>query len=184
MENASYAVYITSALALWLLILLLRQETRLEDWGKAAVEVFVVLIISNIAFGFYLAYVALKPDDMDIGSAVRNFYGFGESLVYLSAILAPVLYAVFRNMDGSAKQFFAINIIGILFCLAFAGVLFGQHLFNAPTDQVVFERIGWTLLFVSLTLWFFSRVFENALRNPKPGASAKRRADKIKEELN
>lgn len=183
MENLLIPTIVSTLIVIALTIILVIEKVRLKNWGKALGEILLILFISNIPLLSVLLNSALDPGNLDWTRILSAYYSFGKSLIFVSAILAPVIYTLLFRIDKAPKLFVWLYVLGTGFCLWAAGIVYSRELSGIPTDEDVLQSIGWTLIFISLILWFFSRVFENSLASGSPGVHSKDRSQKIGDNL-
>lgn len=173
----------TAALAFAFFILLLRQGANPIQWGAALGQIAFVWVLSNSPIGLLLLESGLDPNSSSIFDLLNKEVRYAEAIIYVAAILAPVLYTLIWNFRPVAKVYVLINIGGVILCMGSASYIYARHLANVPSDIGTLAGTTMTIYILSLIFWYFSTVYELIVTNPAPGESATNRANRIRESL-
>jgi len=174
---------LTGLVAIVFLIMLLHQGASRTHWLHAAGQILFIWVLSNIPLGFLLIDSSLDPSSKSIFDSIRQQVRMGEAVVYLAAILAPVLFTLLMNYSVSAKVYVMTNIVGVILCVGCASYIYALHIRQAPADTDTLFIITGTLYALCVLIWYFSVVYELIVTNPDPGKSSKDRATEIEDSL-
>lgn len=148
---------------------------RKEHFGKAALEIVVVYAISNLPVWLLIwAYVSRgnNNDDADIGMStyLESVLNAGDVFIYVSAILAPVVWTLIAYFRESHRVLIAIYIVCIILILPFSAFAFQQARLVGEMDQEVFNNSAMFIYFVSLVLWYGTTVYARFVENYEPSS--------------
>lgn len=189
-----YGIGIAILLATILLILLLQMGATWDSWYRSMGFLALTYVVTNIPIIYVLVDSALESGEFFLTTFWRERFNYGEVFVYIAAIIGPVLVTLILNQyklwgETSIKRFrasltyIAINFCGILCCFLLAILLYHRQSVGAESDVKLSETLALSLYILSLTMWYFSLVYDRIIFNADPGNSATDRARKISESL-
>lgn len=165
------------ALAVLLLIFLCfiyyltRIGAKREHFTKAALETLVVWIISNMPVGF-LWWGSLYGNDKDrFDNLLLGLLNGGEVFIYVSAIVAPVVWALMAYFKESHRVFTGLYVMALLIILPFSAFSFQQARLEGSVNQDVINLSALLLYFVSMILWFGATVYTRFVESYEPSTS-------------
>jgi len=173
----------TAVLAVIFFILLFRQGANSIHWLQALGQVVFIWVLSNAPIGLLMLEASLSPESTGIASILKTKIRFAEAIIYIAAILAPVLYTLIWNFRPNAKIYVLINIGGVTLCIGSASYIYARDLASVPSNFDVLASTTLTIYVLSIVFWYFSVVYESIVTNPAPGASANHRAGEIEDSL-
>lgn len=182
MTIAAAGLVVTGLLAFLFFVLLYRQGANLSHWGSALAKVLITWLLSNCPLLFLTLESALNPTK----SMAELFFSnvrFGEAIIYVAAILAPVLYTVGWHWKPAAKLYLFTNLVGVLACISIGAYVYARHLGSLPVDGDALFGITVALYILSMLFWYFSLVYELIVSSPSPGRDSARRVEEIERSL-
>lgn len=142
-----------------------------EHFTKAALETLVVWMISNMPVGF-LWWGSLYGNDKDrLNQLLVGLLNGGEVFIYVSAIVAPVVWALMAYFKESHRVFTGLYFMALLIILPFSAFSFQQARLAGGADQDVINFTALLLYFVSMILWFGATVYTRFVESYEPSLS-------------
>lgn len=141
---------------------LTRLGARGEHFSKAATETIIVYFISNLPIMF-LAWASLSSNStnssdalvLNIGSLIKG----GEVFIYVSAILAPVVWALIAYFKDTHRILAGLYLLALIIILPFSAFSFQQVRLTENLNQGAIDISALLLYCVSLILWFGAVVY-------------------------
>lgn len=148
-----------------------RIGARREHFAKAALETVVVWIISNMPVGF-LWWGALYGKDKDrLDQVWLELLSGGEVFIYVSAIVAPVVWALMAYFKESHRVFTGLYLMALLIILPFSAFSFQQARLAESTNQNILDVSAVMLYCVAMILWFGATVYTRFVESYEPATS-------------
>jgi len=147
---------------------------RKEHFGKAALEISLIYMISNLPVWLLVwAFVSRNQHNDEIVGLARyleSVLNAGDIFIYVSAILAPVVWTLVAYFRESHRVLSALYIVSLIIILPFSAFAFQQARLVNEVNQVVFNNSALFLYVVSLVLWYGATVYARFIENYEPGS--------------
>lgn len=149
-----------------------RLGAKREHFIRAVIETFVVYIISNLPI-ISLILVAFLTDKINtmvqIENNIRAIINGGEVFIYISAILAPVVWTLIAYFRDSHRALTGIYIFILFIMFPFSAFSFQQARLSETLNQNALDISALLIYGISLVLWFGAVVYTKFIEGFEPG---------------
>jgi len=175
---------VLSVLFILFLLYLISIGAKKEHFGRAALETGLIYIISNMPVWLLMwAFISKSNNSVTwvrVFDNLETVLNAGDIFIYVSAILAPVVWTLVAYFKESHRVLSALYIISLILILPFSAFAFQQARLVQDVNQVVFNNSALFLYVVSLVLWYGATVYARFVENYKPGAPQNTVLDRLR----
>ncbi len=151
---------------------LVRIGAKGEHFSAAAIETSVVWVISNMPMGFLL-WQSLHSNNPDGWKHVLlGLLNGGEIFIYVSAIVAPVVWALMAYFREAHRIFTGLNLMALFIILPLSAFAFQQAKLTVTGPQETLDLSFLLMYCVSMILWFSATVYTRFIESYEPSSAS------------
>lgn len=148
-----------------------RIGARREHFATAALETVVVWVISNMPVGFLWWGALYGKEKGQLDEVLLGLFSGGEVFIYVSAIVAPVVWALMAYFKESHRVFTGLYLMALLIILPFSAFSFQQARLGDSANQSILDVSALMLYCVSIILWFGATVYTRFVESYQPAVA-------------
>lgn len=164
----TYALIFLLVTFIFFIIYLINIGAKGEHFGKAAVETVVVWVISNMPIGFLFMAAKYNEDENRFKKLIIGMLNGGEVFIYVSAILAPVVWALIAYFRESHRVLTGLYIMSLIIILPFSAFFFQQARLAGNHNSSMLNISAMLLYFASIILWYGATVYTRFVESYEP----------------
>ena len=133
-----------------------------KNFLDATIEILVTYFISNLPMIFLIAgaWLDKSPNKIEvITNNLKNIINGGEVFIYISAVLAPVVWILVAYFKDSHRVLTGIYVITLFSIVPFAAFSFQQARLSSHVDPSALNTSAIILYSISLMLWYGAVVY-------------------------
>ena len=167
----TYALWFLVIVFLFFIFYLVRIGAKGEHFSVAAGETIVVWLISNMPIGFLLWQALHSNNSEGWEHVLLKLINGGEIFIYVSAIVAPVVWALMAYFREAHRFFTGLNLIALFIILPLSAFAFQQAKQAASSPQDTLDLSFVLMYCVSMILWYSATVYTRFIESYEPSTS-------------
>ena len=163
-------IFISLFVFILLMFYLVNIGAKASHFIRAFVEAIVIYFISNlpIIFLFWAVY-SKSIETAGANNSYMMLVNGGEVFIYVSAILAPVVWALMAYFKEAHRVLSGLYLLALISILTFSAFSFQQARLVDGLNEGVIDNSALLIYFVSLALWFGALVYNRFIETYEGG---------------